>query len=189
MTKMGGQWPGILPFVASGPRGAIGHATWMGRTIQPGELVFLETAGCIRRYHTAMMRGVCVGQPSEQLLKAEDLVIEAVEATIAAVKPGMTAAEADAVNRKILAKADFGGTQSTRSAYPIGIAVPPDWGEGQILSFLPTENRVLEAGMTFHLIPWVQISGAAGVGCSETILITENGCEALTNFERKLFVK
>jgi Xaa-Pro dipeptidase len=100
----------------------------------------------------------------------------------------MTAAEADAVNRRILAKSGT-GTQSTRSAYSIGIAVPPDWGEGQILSWLPTENQVLETGMTFHLIPWIQVAGEAGVGCSETIHITETGCEALTNFERKLFVK
>ncbi len=187
--KMGCQWPGIAPFVASGPRGAIGHATWIGRTIREGELVFLETAGCYRRYHAAMMRGVYLGQPTPDLLNAEAIVIEAVEATIAAIKPGMTAAEADAVNRKVIARGNVSGTQATRSAYSIGIAVPPDWGEGQILSFLPGEERVLEPNMTFHLIPWVQIPGKAGIGCTETIRVTETGCESLTQFERRLFCK
>lgn len=189
MIKVGCQWPGLAPFVASGPRGAIGHATWMGRTIREGDLVFLEVGGCFRRYHAAMMRGCYVGEPTPQLLKAEQLVIEAVEATLEAIRPGITAAEADAVNREIIAKADFGGTQATRSAYSIGIAVPPDWGEGHILSFLPGEDRVLEPNMTFHLIPWVQLPDQAGVGCSETIRVTENGCEVLTRFERRLFVK
>ena len=189
MIKMGCQWPGLAPFVASGPRGAIGHATWMGRTIQAGELVFLETGGCFRRYHAAIMRGCFVGEPTRQLREAERVVIEAVEATIDAIRPGITAAQADAVNRNIIAKYDFGGTQATRSAYSIGIAVPPDWGEGHILSFLPGEDRVLEPNMTFHLIPWVQLAGTAGVGCSETIRVTETGCEVLTCFERRLFAK
>lgn len=33
MIKAGSEWPSISPFVASGPRGAVGHATWAGRTI------------------------------------------------------------------------------------------------------------------------------------------------------------
>jgi Xaa-Pro dipeptidase len=43
--------------------------------------------------------------------------------------------------------------------------------------------------MTFHLLPWVQIPGKGGVSFSETIRVTQDGCETLTNFERALFVK
>jgi len=39
------------------------------------------------------------------------------------------------------------------------------------------------------LLPWVQIPGKGGIGLSETIRVTEGGCELLTKFERKLFVK
>jgi Xaa-Pro dipeptidase len=53
----------------------------------------------------------------------------------------------------------------------------------------PHNPRLLEPNMTFHLLPWVQIPGKGGVSFSETIRVTENGCETLTNFERKLFVK
>ncbi len=53
MFRAGSDYPAVLPYVTSGPRSMIGHATWEGRTIQPGEHVFLEMAGCMRRYHTA----------------------------------------------------------------------------------------------------------------------------------------
>ena len=45
-----------MPYVTSGPRTMIGHATWEGRELQSGDAVFLEVGGCYRRYHTAMMR-------------------------------------------------------------------------------------------------------------------------------------
>lgn len=189
MTKAGSEWPSIVPFVASGERGAIVHATWAGRTIRQGDIVLLEVGGCLKRYHAAMMRTGFVGEPDQQAREAEKIVQEAVELALATIKPGLTAGEVDAVSRNFIAKSSLGGTQASRSAYSIGIAVPPDWGEGHILSFYPHNPHVLEPNMTFHLLPWVQLPGKGGVSFSETIRITENGCETLTNFERALFIK
>jgi Xaa-Pro dipeptidase len=76
----------------------------------------------------------------------------------------------------------------TRSGYSIGIAFPPDWGEGHIMSIRHEDPRVLVPNMTFHHIPWVQLPGKAGIGMSETIRVTEDGCETLTKFDRELFV-
>ncbi|MDZ7642965.1 MAG: M24 family metallopeptidase [Woeseiaceae bacterium] len=46
MFRAGGEPPAVMPYVTSGPRTMIGHATWEGRTVQPGEHVFLEVGGC-----------------------------------------------------------------------------------------------------------------------------------------------
>ncbi len=189
MTKAGSEWPAIAPFVASGPRGAIGHATWSGRTIQSGEFVFLEIAGAIRRYHAPMMRTVMVGEMDASMFEGQQLVIEAIETAMAMIKPGVAACDVDAATRKIIAKSSFGAKQASRVAYSVGIGMSPDWGEGQILSMQPGETRPLQANMTFHLLPWVQIPGKGGIGITETIHVTESGCETLTSFERKLFTK
>ena len=189
MIKAGSEWPSLAPFVASGERGAIGHATWAGRRVEPEDCVFLEVGGCLKRYHTAMMRTVFVGEPGAELWAAEKVVHEAMNASLEAIKPGVPAQEIDAVGRQIIANSTFGGQQTSRAGYSIGIALPPDWGEGHILSLQQNEPRRLEPNMTFHLIPWVQMPGKGGIGFSETVRVTENGCETLTNFERKLFVK
>lgn len=189
MFEAGGEYPACSPFVCSGPRGGIGHATWEGRTVNAGEYVFLELAGCIQRYHTAMMRTCYVGAATANAEAAAALVARAVDASIAAMKPGVTAAEVDRVNRAILADNPFGATQTTRSGYSIGIAYAPDWGEGGILSLQGSEARTLEENMVFHLIPWVQIPGEASIGLSETVRVTKDGCESLFDFERVLFTK
>jgi Xaa-Pro dipeptidase len=189
MIKAGSEWPSIVPFIASGERGAIGHATWTDRVINRGEPVFLEIAGCLKRYHAAMMRTIFVGQPDESLWEAEKLVQEAMEACIAAMKPGVTAASVDAAGRAVIAGSRLGAQQGSRTGYSIGIGLPPDWGEGQILSLQQDETRLLQPNMTFHLIPWAQIPGKGGIGFSETVRVTEDGCEFITDLERKLYVK
>lgn len=186
MIKAGSHWPAIAPFVAAGERGAIGHATWMGNPIEPGQSVMLEVGGCLNRYHTAMMRTVFVGELSEELQEAERVIMDAMQAQMAVIRPGISAHEADAAGREVIANSKFGHHQGSRSAYSIGIGLPPDWGEGQILSMQPGEGRLLQANMTFHLLPWVQVPGLAGISLSETIRVTEDGCETLTNLERRI---
>jgi Xaa-Pro dipeptidase len=189
MYKAGGEYPALSPFVASGPRCLIGHATWEGRVIEPNDCVMLEIGGCIQRYHAAMMRTVYVGEAPKPLKEAESVVLEAIQATIDTIQPGITAKKADAVNRSIIAGNTIGAGQATRSGYSIGIGFAPDWGEGHILSLQPGETRLLEPNMTFHLIPWIQIPGLGVMALSETIRVTETGCESLLKFERKLFCK
>jgi len=191
MIKAGSEWPAISPFVATGHRGSIGHATWAGDMVKRNECVFLEVGGCLKRYHAAMMRTCFVGEPDQKILDAVKTVQDAMDASIASIKPGMRLSEVDAVSRKIISKAAprFGGLQVTRSAYSIGIAFAPDWGEGHIMSIRHEDPRVLRPNMTFHNIPWVQLPGRGGVGLSETIRVTEDGCEVLTNLPRKLYVK
>lgn len=188
MIKAGGEWPAVSPFVASGHRGSIGHATWEGYAVKRGEPVFLEVGGCKKRYHAALMRTCFVGTADQQMRDAAATVLEAMNASIAAIKPSLRLGEVDEVSRKIIRRhaPSFGGLQITRSAYSIGIAFPPDWGEGHIMSIRHEDPRVLKPNMVFHNIPWVQIPGRGGVGFSETIRVTENGCEVLTNFKREL---
>ena len=188
MIKAGSEWPAIVPFVASGYRGAIGHATWAGRTIEPGDIVMLELAGCLKRYHAPLMRTGFVGEPDKRVRQAERVVQNAFQAMLDAIRPGVTAAEADAAGRELIAASRFGGEQGSRSAYSVGIGLPPDWGEGHILSMQPGESRPLSTNMTFHVLPWVQVPGEGGISFSETIRVTEDGCELLTRFDRSLFI-
>ncbi|MCA9582243.1 MAG: aminopeptidase P family protein, partial [Myxococcales bacterium] len=189
MIKAGGEYPAISPFVASGWRCAVGHSTWEGRVIQRGEVAFLEVGGCVHRYHTAMMRTVMVGELHPAIEEAERLIDEALDAAIDAMRPGVAAGDIDASCRHVLSRYSHGGTQATRSGYSIGIAFAPDWGEGHILSIQPAEPRYLEENMTFHLIPWLQVPGTAGIGLSETVRVTQNGAERFTHLERKVFCK
>ncbi|WP_193104482.1 ectoine hydrolase [Brachybacterium sp. FME24] len=177
MFRAGGEFPAVMPYVASGPRSMIGHSTWEGRMIRPGEHVFLEVGGCYRRYHTAMMRTVVNGALSDSMHSAQELMKHALAELRSFMKPGVSVAEVDQLTRSIIESNDVGASLVTRAGYSIGIAFPPSWDEGYILSLNDGDPRPLEEGMTFHLIPWMWgVDGNKTVGISDTIRITEDGC-------------
>jgi len=177
MFAAGGEFPAVMPYVTSGPRSMIGHATWEGRTVQPGEHVFLEIAGCYRRYHTAMMRTLVCGELSDSMYKAQELMKEALATAHREFRPGLTVSDVDKMMRNIISKNDVGARLITRSGYSIGIAFPPAWDEGYILSLFQGSSDILRPGMTFHLIPWMWgIDGDKSCGISDTFYITEDGC-------------
>ncbi|MEC9314204.1 MAG: ectoine hydrolase [Pseudomonadota bacterium] len=190
MFKAGGEPPAVMPYVTSGPRTMIGHATWEGRSVQPGEHVFLEVGGCYRRYHTALMRTVVLGELSDSMYKAQERMKMALNAVHEVVQPGMTVSDVDNLVRNIITNNDVGARLVTRSGYSIGIAFPPSWDEGYICSLKQGESAILEEGMTFHVIPWMWgVDGDKTCGISDTIYITADGCKSFFTLDRDFTVK
>jgi len=190
MFRVGGEPPAVMPYVTSGPRTMIGHATWEGRTVQPGEHVFLEVGGCYRRYHTAMMRTVVLGDLSPSMKHAQERMKHALVELKNVLRPGMTVSDADNLVRNIITDNEVGARLITRSGYSIGIAFPPSWDEGYIISLKQGDSRVLKEGMTFHVIPWMWgVDGNKTVGISDTIYVTSDGCESFFDLDEDFTVK
>lgn len=189
MYEAGGEYPAVSPYITSGPRCLIGHATWEGRTVGRDECVFLEIGGCYRRYHTAMMRTAYTGKPPGSMVEAEAIARDAIDAVMETIKPGVTSAEVDHVAREIISRNDFGAFLITRAGYSIGIAFPPSWDEGYILSLKPGDNTPLRENMTLHLIPWLYgVDGDKLMAISETVRVTADGCESFFDRPRRLHV-
>jgi Xaa-Pro dipeptidase len=189
MFRAGGEFPSVMPYVASGPRSMIGHATWEGRVIQPNDHVLLEIGGCYRRYHTAMMRTAVTGELTQSMYRAQERMKAALAELKSLMGPGMTVSDADSIVRRIISDNDVGARLVTRSGYSIGIAFPPSWDEGYILSLNPGDFSVLEPGMTFHVIPWMWgVDGDKTVGISDTIRVTDDGCESFFSLDEDFVV-
>jgi Xaa-Pro dipeptidase len=190
MFRAGGEPPAVMPYVTSGPRTMIGHATWEGRQVQRGEHVFLEVGGCYRRYHTAMMRTVILGDLSESMHEAQETMKQALHQLKAVLRPGLTVSDADNLVRRIITDNRVGATLITRSGYSIGIAFPPSWDEGYIVSLKQGDSTVIEEGMTFHIIPWLWgVDGDKTCGISDTLYVTDSGCRSFFELDEDFFVK
>ncbi|MCL4459924.1 MAG: Xaa-Pro peptidase family protein [Chloroflexi bacterium] len=176
-------------FVAAGTRSGFAHATWSGGRIQKGDVVYFELAGCVQRYHAALMRTVVVGQPSEIIDKAAQAAINAVNGAIRTMRPGIMAGEVDQAAREVVSAAGLAECFRHRTGYSIGIAYPPGWTEGHIMDLKPGDPRMLQAGMVFHLPLVLLVPSVGGIGFSETVLVTKDGCEVLTKADRSLLVR
>ncbi|MFQ5874571.1 MAG: M24 family metallopeptidase, partial [Dehalococcoidia bacterium] len=186
----GSEYTGLPIFITSGLRSTLTHATWYRKKLEANEVIFFEVPGCINRYHAAMMRQVYLGEPPDLMVRGMEVVIDTLAKAKASIKPGVPAGQVFELVKESLDGANLGSKLERRTAYSIGVAFAPDWGEGHIISITRGEKRPLQSGMTFHLIPGVRVPGLGAINCSDTILVTEDGCETLTDgVERKLYVK
>ena len=104
--------------------------------------------------------------------------IDAVEAALDFIKPGVTSHDADTAARAVTTKAGFSEYHRNRLGYSIGVNYAPDWGEGEIISLQQNEPRVLNAGMTFHMPPLCLKYREFGIGFSETIVVNKQWLRA-----------
>ncbi|WP_112323745.1 M24 family metallopeptidase [Oceanibium sediminis] len=183
----GSEYIGHPPMVVSGPRSELCFALWKRNTIEKGDVVLLEGAGCVDRYHAMMSRSAVVGPPSDEHKATADALIEILEAAVENIRPGAIAGEVDFAVRSRVEKRGLGRYFKSRTAYGIGIGFPPNWAEGHIYSIRPHDPLVLKPNMTFHIIPTMFRKGF-GMAISDSVRVTENGCELLTNHPRDLLI-
>jgi len=181
----GSEYIGHPPMVVAGPRSELCFALWKRNTMEEGDVVLLEGAGCVDRYHAMMSRSAVVGKATDEHIETAEALIEILDTAVATIRPGITAGEVDYACRSKVNKRGLAQFFKSRTAYGIGIGFPPNWAEGHIYSLRPDDPQVLEPNMTFHVIPTMFRQGY-GMAISDSVRVTETGCELLTNYPRDL---
>jgi Xaa-Pro dipeptidase len=178
----GSELMSIDPMVISGPRtGYVPHAVFRRDTPGPNEPVYFESTGTHYRYNAPSMRTVCTGKPSESVQRMADATINTLTYLIENIKPGKPCDELARETEKL----GVGGSDIYYQGYfgySVGMGYQPTWTEAP-LYIVAGSDRVLEPGMCFHLVELFQVPGERGVGFSETVAVTDTGCEVLTPME------
>ena len=180
----GGDYPAIVPMLPTGEAAGAPHLTWTDRPFQTGEATTIELAGAYGRYHAPLARTVMLGEPPKPLIDTAKVISEAMNATLATIRPGV---EVDAVHKEFDKTIRAHGMEKkSRLGYSIGIGYPPDWGEHTI-SVRPGETTELAAGMALHLIAGMWTAGF-GYEMSEPVVVTDTGVERLTDLPQELTI-
>ncbi|MEM6372633.1 MAG: M24 family metallopeptidase [Pseudomonadota bacterium] len=181
-----GDYPAIVPLVPSGADAAAPHLTWDGRPFERGEATTIEIAGCYRRYHVPLCRSVFLGDPPDEMKRAEAALIEGLEAGLDAARAGNQTRDVAAALNAALQK--VGIDRTARCGYPIGLSYPPDWGE-RTMSLRAEDDTVLQPNMTFHFMPGLWMDGW-GLSITESIRVSETGpAECFCDRPRAMIVK
>jgi len=168
------------PIVATGPNAGIGHASFTGRALRSGDVVFLEHSAQVRHYVAPVMRTAVLGKPTAEQRAFRDAGLAAIESVLSTARPGATAAS--------VAKAALGCLEPVRNriyfhglvAYSVGLGFPPTRYEHLGCELREGNDQPLEEGMAFHVVMSLRKFAEFGVSQSHTVLITPAGCEAIT---------
>ena len=106
-----GKLGGTLSFetlVQSGPNSALPHAKPSSRALAPGDFALLDFGAAFDGYKADTTRMAVVGEPSSKHLEIHNLVLEAHDAAIEAVRPGVTTGDIDSAARRVIEAGGYG---------------------------------------------------------------------------------
>ncbi|MFG2049734.1 M24 family metallopeptidase [Micromonospora sp. NPDC048935] len=168
--------------VAAGPNGASPHHGTSDRPIGAGEPVVVDIGGTMASgYRSDCTRTYVVGAPAPaDFLDYYAVLHDAQRAAVAAVRPGITGAAADAAARDPIAAAGYGPAFLHRTGHGIGL-------DGHEEPYLVAGNdRPIEAGMAFSIEPGVYLAGRHGARIEDIVVCTTDGVQRLNTTPTEL---
>ena len=137
-----------------------------------------------------LTRTVCVGGIDDRGHALHRAVADAHGAAVRAVRPGALASEIDTAARETLARHGLAETFGHSTGHGIGIEVHERPRIAQRRAEAGTDSDAsLRSGMAFTIEPGVYLPGYGGVRLEDDVVVTEDGCEVLTNAPRELVVR
>lgn len=181
--RRGAEGLSFPTIVASGPRGSLPHATPTGRRLQSGDLVTWDYGVRLEGYCSDATRTYALGEPGGEARAVHDLVLAALGAGLAAIRPGVRCADVDAAARAVIEAAGRGDQFGHGTGHGVGLEVH----EAPRLS-RQAGDSVLEAGMLVTVEPGVYVAGRLGVRVEELAVVRAAGPELLTGAPRELCI-
>jgi len=122
-----------------------------------------------------MTRNIVPRKPTPDYSRIYSIVLEANNAAIAAVRPGVTAGSVDKVARTIIRKAGYGKAFGHSLGHGVGYDVHerPTARSG--------DKTILKPGMLVTIEPGVYLPDKLGVRIEDLVLVTESGAEVLSH--------
>lgn len=190
MIAAGSELMSIDPIIHVGPRAAyMPHIPYKRAKIRRGDTVFLEFSGCHERYNAPSMRTAVVGAPPDGVERLADAAIATVELLLENIRPGRTGDDVAKAAKRGLEGAPEGTYWHEGYGYAIGMGMQPTWTENPVYIAERCEVE-LRPGMTFHLPICLCVPrDKYGVGFSESVVVTEQGCELLTPGKDRVLVR
>jgi Xaa-Pro aminopeptidase len=186
-------WPAEgCPIVNTGPASDLGHTYPSADVrVEPGHLVHVDLGVRLDGYCSDLQRMWYVRRPGEsgppdEVRRAFDTVVRAIDVGAAVLRPGAKGFEVDATARRVVVEAGYPefkhglGHGLGRAVHDGGTLLGPRWP-----CYGRNTEAAVEAGNVFTLE--LGVPTAAGlVGLEEDVLVTATGCEFLSSRQRDL---
>ena len=170
--------------VGSGPNGASPHHSVSDRVIEDGDVVVVDIGGPLPSgYGSDSTRTYAVGTPRESDVASAYAALQAAQqASVEAVRPGVTCEAIDRAARDVLAEAGLAEHFIHRTGHGIGL-------DGHEEPYIVAGNDLpVEPGMTFSIEPGVYLAGRWGARIEDIVAVTDDGVERFNTRPTELVI-
>ncbi|WP_096028354.1 M24 family metallopeptidase [Campylobacter lanienae] len=173
----------FTPITAINANAAKAHALPLDERIKSNDLLLVDAGVRYQRYcsdrtRTAEFKDGFKFTKEQKFSNSKQneiyqIVKEAQNLAIKAVKPGVRACDIDAAARDFIAKNGYGECFFHSTGHGVGL----DIHEFPIIS--PKSTTIIEPGMVFSVEPGIYIENEFGIRIEDVVVVTNDGCEVL----------
>jgi Xaa-Pro dipeptidase len=172
--------------VSAGYRGQIGrrsawaHAVAHSIEFKAGDMLVTETSAPIWGYNAELERGMVIGPPTDEMRLMFDHVVAAQQVAFDTLRPGVTCADVDGAVMRYFEENDVLPYWRQHTGHAIGL-------RNHEAPFLDVgDHTPIEPGMVFTIEPGLYDARIGGFRHSDTVAVTDDGIDILTDYPRDL---
>lgn len=182
MIRFGAEKKSFDTIIASGPNSSKPHAVPGDRKVQEGDFVTIDFGCVVNGYCSDTTRTVAVGEPTEEMRKVYDIVLQAQLAGIAAARAGVSGKEIDAASRKVIEDAGYGPYFTHSFGHSLGLEIHESPNAS------PSDATIMPKGAVISAEPGIYMPGKFGVRIEDVLFLNQAGCEVITASPKELMV-
>lgn len=180
LRQLGAEASAFDTIVASGPNSARPHARPGMRTLQRGDCVIVDF-GCVYNGMVSdMTRTVFIGQPSDQMRRVYDVVLEAQRRSVEISRANVEARQVDRAARQYIQEAGYGENFAHSTGHGLGYEVH-EWPR-----ISSDSEDILPQGCAVTIEPGIYLDGRFGIRIEDAIWVEEQGSRRLPTATRDL---
>jgi Xaa-Pro dipeptidase len=172
--------------VWAGYRGQIGRNAAMPHTLagnivfEPGDVLVTEATAPLWGYHSELERTMVIGPPSDEHKRLFEHMLALQDLAVDAIRPGRSCADVDNDVRAYYEEHELWDNWRHHAGHCIGLR----YHEGPFLD--RGDQTTIEPGMVFTVEPGLYDPALGGFRHSDTIAVTPDGVDWLTDYPRDL---
>lgn len=180
--KNGAEGLAFSTIAVSGPNSSYPHGIPGERKLQKGDFLTLDF-GCIYKgYCGDMTRTVAIGEPTDEMRKVYDVVLQAQLNACRNIHAGLTGIQCDALARDVIKAAGYGEFFGHSLGHAVGLQVHENPRYSMGYSKEIPENTIIS------IEPGIYLPGKFGVRIEDLAIVKKDGIINLNNAPKELII-
>ncbi|MEM7258144.1 MAG: Xaa-Pro peptidase family protein [Pseudomonadota bacterium] len=169
----------LFTIVGAGGNGAFPHHQTGEAVLKQGDAVVMDIGGGMNGYSSDITRMALIGEAPEGYQEVHDIVERAVQAAMAAARPGVRAHVVDDAARDVITDAGYGEYFVHRTGHGMGVEVH------ETPYITASSQTVLDEGMVFSIEPGIYLPGRFGLRLEDIVILRADGPEVFSELPRE----
>lgn len=172
----------LFTIIGAGANGAFPHHHTGTTVLKRGDVIVMDIGGGKDGYSSDITRMACLGEPPANYHKIHNIVESAVQAALAAARPGVKASDVDDAARQAITQANYGDYFVHRTGHGMGVEIH----EAPYIT--ASSDTVLDEGMVFSIEPGIYLPDQFGLRLEDIVILRADCPEIFSELPRDLHI-